>query len=120
MPSLSPYSTYSRVRIVEILTPEQKTQFDSLLAAERQKRSDAEIDRTVGAYQKILTLTDDQAKALRAALAEARARRHEMYKPGGDWRANRKELRDQQNKAIEKAFTAEQFKRYLEISELER
>jgi hypothetical protein len=56
---------------------------------------------------------------MRTILTDARKLRHEM-KPGGDWRQSRKDVRDQQNKSLEKAFTPEQYKRYLEVSELER
>jgi Spy/CpxP family protein refolding chaperone len=109
----------SRERIVGILSPEQKTQLDSLMAAERRKRSDAELARNVASWQKILALSDEQAEKLRAVLTESRGRRHD-YKPGVDWRAARKESREQQNKALEKVFTPDQYKRYLDVSELER
>jgi Spy/CpxP family protein refolding chaperone len=109
----------SRENLVKILTPEQKAQLDSLMAAERKKRGEAELARNVAAWQKILTLNDEQTEKLRSVLAEARSRRHD-YKPGGDWRQMRKESRDQQNKAIEKVLTPEQYKRYLDVSELDR
>ena len=109
----------SRERIVAILTPEQKTQLDSLMAAERKKRSEAEVVRIAGVWQKILSLNEEQSEKLRSVMAEARSRRHD-YKPGSDWRQNRKDSREQQNKALEKVLTAEQFKRYIDVSELER
>jgi len=110
----------SRDRIVAILTPEQKSKLDSLMAAERQKRGDAEIDRSVATYTRILKLNDEQARGFRAALVDGRKQRRESYKPGVDWRAARKETRESQNAAIKKALTEEQFNRYLEVSELER
>jgi Spy/CpxP family protein refolding chaperone len=110
----------SRDRIVAILTPEQKSKLDSLMSAERQKRGDGELDRTVATYTKILKLNEEQAKGFRAALVEGREQRRKNYKPGTDWRAGRKEARDQQNMSISKALTEEQYKRYLEVSELER
>ena len=109
----------SRENLVKILTPEQQAQLESLMAAERKKRSDAELTRNVASWQKILTLSDEQVDKLRSVLAEGRSRRHE-YKPGADWRQNRKEARELQNKAIEKLLTPEQFKRYLDVSELDR
>jgi Spy/CpxP family protein refolding chaperone len=109
----------SRESLVKILTPEQKAQLESLMAAERKKRSDAELARNVASWQRILTLSDDQADKLRSVLAEGRSRRHE-YKPGVDGRQSRKESRELQNKAIEKLLTPEQFKRYLDVSELDR
>jgi hypothetical protein len=110
----------SRDRITALLSPEQKKQFEVLLAAERQKRAEAEIARTVASYQKILTLNDEQAQTMRGILLEARNRRHDAFKPGVDHSQARKAVRDDQNKALEKAFSPDQYKRYLEISELER
>ena len=109
----------TRDRIVGILSPEQKTQLDNLMAAERKKRGEAENARQVAAWQKILSLDNEQAEKLRGVLAEARSHRHE-YKPGVDWRAQRKESRERQNKEIEKVLTPVQFKQYLDVSELER
>lgn len=109
----------SRERIVEILSPEQKAQFDALLSAERKKRGEAEVARSAAVWQKILGLNDAQSEKLRAVFAEGRGRRHE-YKAGVDWRAQRKESREQQNREIEKFLTADQFKQYVVISELER
>jgi RNase P/RNase MRP subunit p30 len=110
----------TRERIVSLLTPEQKTKLDALMAAERQKRADAEIARTVGSYTRILKLSDEQAKDLRDALEKSRSRRRELYGKPGDHQEIRKALRDEQNKSLEKAFTPEQYQRYLEISELDR
>ncbi|HZE99983.1 MAG TPA: hypothetical protein VE981_23450 [Planctomycetota bacterium] len=109
----------SRQRITDILTPEQKKRLDELMAAERQKRSDAELSKTVASYSKILKLSEDQAKDLRTALENSRSRRREM-KHGEDYQQIRKSAREEQNKALEKSFTPEQYQRYLEVSELER
>jgi Spy/CpxP family protein refolding chaperone len=109
----------SRERILDILTPEQRSRLDALMASERQKRSDAELDRSVASYAKILSLNEEQSKGFRAVLAEGRARRREM-KPGGDYHQVRKDAREEQNKALEKRLNPEQFKRYLDVSELER
>ena len=110
----------SRERIVAILTPEQKSKLDALMTAERAKRSDAELDRSVATYARILKLNEDQSKAFRTVLVDGREQRRKGYKPGGDWRTARKEAREQQNKALEKALTPDQYQRYLEVSELER
>ena len=110
----------SRDNIMKLLTPEQKNKFDALMAAERSKRSDAELDRSVATYARILKLNEQQAKEFRAALVDGRDQRRKGYKPGGDWRQSRKEARESQNAAIKKALTEEQFSRYLEVSELER
>lgn len=108
----------SRQRITDILTPEQKKKLDELMAAERQKRSDAETARLVASYQKILGLNDEQAASMRSILVDARKQRHELK--GGDWHQARKDARDQQNKSLEKVFSAEQYKQYIAVSELER
>ena len=110
----------SRERIVEILTPEQKQKLDELMSAERKKRSEDELDRTAATYKKILGLTDEQTVSFRIVLAEGRKQRREGYKPGGDWRQSRKESRDKQNKEVEKVLSPEQYKRYVDVSELER
>ena len=109
----------SRENILKLLTPEQKAQLDGLMAAERKKHGEAELARSIAAWQRILTLSDEQAEKLRSVLAEGRSRRHE-YKPGSDWRQNRKESRELQNKALEKLLTPDQYKRYLDVSELDR
>ena len=110
----------SRQRITDILTPEQKLHLDELMAAERQKRAEAEIARSVASYQKILELSDTQAQDLRGILTEARNRRRDAFKPGADHAKERKSSREAQNKALESKLTPEQYKRYLEVSELER
>ena len=110
----------SRERIVSLLSPEQKRKLEELMSAERKRRSEDELDRTTASYKKILGLNDDQAIKFRAVLAEARKQRREGYKPGSDWRQVRKETRDRQNKEMEKMLSPEQFKRYIDVSELER
>lgn len=109
----------SRERITGILTPEQKKKMDELMAAERQKRSEAEIKRLVDSYTRILTLSPEQSASMLSILSDARKQRHE-FKPGGDWHTARKEAREKQNKALEKVFSEAQFKQYVSISELER
>ncbi len=109
----------TRERIMNLLTPEQKTKLEALMAAERQKRADAELARQVGAYTKILSLTDEQAQALKSALAESRARRHDL-KRGEDWQQARKAIRDDQNRKLEGSFGPEKYRKYLEVSELDR
>jgi len=109
----------SRQRITEILTPEQKKRLDELMAAERTKRSEADLGRVMEIYRKVLSLTDAQALAMRAAYKDAREHRHEG-KGGPDHQSARKSTRDEQVRAIEKVLTPEQFQQYLVISELER
>ena len=110
----------SRERITKSLTEEQRKKLETLMAAERSKRSDAELDRSVATYVRILKLNEQQTKDFRAVLVDGREQRRKGYKPGGDWRQSRKEARESQNAAIKKALTEEQFNRYLEVSELER
>ncbi|HVR83729.1 MAG TPA: hypothetical protein VMU54_05410 [Planctomycetota bacterium] len=109
----------TRERIVNLLSPEQKAKLDTLMAAERQKRSEAEIARSVGAYQKVLGLSAEEAQTLKAALTDARARRHEI-KHGEDYTQVRKSIREELNVKLEKAFAPEKYQRYLEVSELDR
>jgi Spy/CpxP family protein refolding chaperone len=70
----------SRERIVEILTPEQKSKLDALMAAERKKRGEAELDRTVAAYRRS-SLNDEQREGFRAVLADGREQRREATSP---------------------------------------
>jgi len=109
----------TRDRIVALLTPDQKTKLDALMAAERQKRSDQEISRTVGTYTRILGLSDLQAQVLKSAMVDARARRREI-KHGEDWQQARKAIREEQNGKLETSFGPEKYKHYLEVSELDR
>src|SRR5690349_24133269 len=55
--TLFPYTTLFR-SIMKLLTPEQKSKLDALMAAERSKRSDAELDRSVATYARILKRND--------------------------------------------------------------
>jgi len=117
----------SRTRVMEILTDEQKKRLDELLAAERQKRAETEAEKAVKTYTKLLDLTPAQMTAFRNAVVEAKNKKRDYYsgstKRGGDHEQSRsffRSVREEQNKAIEKALTPEQYQRYLEMSELER
>ena len=109
-----------------ILSEEQKKKLDELVAAERQKRAEGEAEKTVKTYAKLLELTPEQTAGFRAALFEARNKRRDVFGPGrkhGDHEQGRaafRQIRDEQNKAIEKALTPAQYQKYLELSELER
>ncbi len=116
----------SRERVMALLTDEQKKRLDELVAAERQKRAESEAEKTVKTYTKLLELTPGQAAGFRAAVIEGKNKRRDYFGPGrkhGDPEQSRsffRQARDEQNKAIEKALTPEQYQRYLELSELER
>ncbi|HLY07875.1 MAG TPA: hypothetical protein VKW04_01095 [Planctomycetota bacterium] len=109
----------TRERIVNLLRPDQKAKLDALMAAERQKRAEAEITRSVGAYQRILGLSEEQAQTLKTALAESRSRRRDI-KHGEDYQQVRKAIRDDQNRKLEASFGPAVYKRYLDVSELDR
>lgn len=116
----------SRARIMELLTDEQKRALDDLLAEERQKKVEEEAERTVKTYTGLLQLTPEQAVAFRNAVLEAKNKKlgyFGSHKHGGDHEQSRaffRSVREDQSKAIEKALTPEQYKRYLGMSELER
>ena len=114
----------SRARVLELLTDDQKKKLDDLLAAERQKRSEADAEKTVKIYAKLLDLTPEQAKGFRDAVLEAKNKKRSSYdsrKHGSDHdRTLSKALREEQNESIRKVITPEQYQRYLEMSELER
>jgi len=116
----------SRERVMALLTDEQKQRLDELVAAERQKRAESEAEKTVKTYTKLLELTPEQAAGFRAAVIEGKNKRRDYFGPGrkhGDHDQSRsffRQVRDEQNLAIEKALTPGQYQRYLELSELER
>ena len=108
----------SRERVVEILTPEQKTKLDGLMESERKRRREAEQKRAVEGYTKLLQLSPEQAKALADAMTESRAKRHDP-KGGRAWdRSAWREIRDAQNAKLKTVFTPEQFERYVDIQAL--
>jgi Spy/CpxP family protein refolding chaperone len=117
---------HSREQVMALLTDEQKKKLDDLLAAERQKRAESEAEKTVKTYSKLLELTPEQSKGFRDAVVEAKNKKRDYFgshKHGGDHDQSRtffRSVREDQNKAIEKALTPEQYQRYLEMSELER
>jgi len=81
---------------------------------------DADLARRILAVPRLYaSLTDEQAQALRTAMTESRARRHDL-KRGEDWQAARKTIRDDQSRKLEAVFGPEKFKRYIEVSELDR
>jgi Spy/CpxP family protein refolding chaperone len=115
----------SRESVMGILTEEQKKKLDELLSAERQQRAEAEAERSVKTYTKLLELTPEQAAGFRAAAVEAKNKRRDYYGQHrrGDHEQGRvfyRTVRDEQNKAIEKVLTPAQYQQYLSLLELER
>lgn len=115
----------SRERVMNILTADQKKKLDELLAAERQKRAENEAEKSVRTYAKLLELSPEESKAFRDAVLDARNKKYEYFtlrKHGehDEYRAFSRKVREEQNKALEKALTPEKYQRYLELSELER
>ena len=114
-----------RERVMGILSEDQKKKLDELVAAERQSRAERDTERSVKTYTKLLELSPEQASGFRNALLEARNKKHDYYtqRKSGDHeqgRAFSRTVREEQTKAIEKALTPEQFKRYVDLSELEQ
>lgn len=110
----------SRERVEGILSPEQKQKLETLIATEDRKRSDAEVHRHAEAYAKVLSLTPEQADALRGVLQTMRQKRHELRR-GGDrprgpdpWRA----LRQEQNERIKAVLPPEAFAKFADLQEL--
>ena len=66
----------ARDRVTALLTGEQKQKLDTLLEAERRRRSESEVKKAVDAYTRILKLTPEQAAGLSGVLAEGKNRRH--------------------------------------------
>ncbi len=114
----------SRDRIREILTDEQRKKLDELTERERRKRNDEEIGRSVGRYSKILALNPEQTGLFRACVSEAREKRSRIFKDRSIDHAARgthlRAVREQQNEAVRKFVSTEQYARYVEIQEFER
>jgi hypothetical protein len=114
----------SRERVMALLSEEQKQKLDGLMTEERRRRSEADVERTVRAYTKFLTLSDEEAQGFRKALLEARERRREYYrqrKGAGEHdkaHPDLKALKDRQNAEIAKALSPDHFQRYVEVQEL--
>jgi len=107
----------SRDGIKNLLLEEQKKKLDELISQERRVRSEAEVRRSVEAYTKILSLSEERARGLQEALVEAKAKRRDGYDRHRD-RSFFRAIREEQNRRVEKVFTPEQFKQYLEIQNL--
>lgn len=114
----------SRVRIHAILTDAQKKKLEELLAAERTKRSEQEVEKSLRLYTSLLALVDSQAAVLKTSLTEGRRARREYFdqrKHGGDHgkiRSDLRKMREEQNRKVETVLKPDQFKRYMEIQEL--
>lgn len=109
----------SRERVEGILTTEQKQKLESLLDAESRKRSDAEVQRQAEAYGKVLSLSPEQADALRAVLVEMRQKRHDLRRSDRSrgyesWRA----LREEQNARIKAVLPPDAYAKFLDIQAL--
>jgi Spy/CpxP family protein refolding chaperone len=115
----------SRERVMGILSDDQKNKLEELLAVERRKRSEDEGRKAAEGYAKLLGLTPEQTASMAAILAESRERKRAAFadrKPGGDREEVHsffKSLREEQDRKLEKALTPEQFRKYVEIRDLE-
>lgn len=112
-----------RERVTALLSEDQQKKLDGLLADERQKRSEQELQKSLAAYQRILQLTPEQSDSLRKLLAEGRRKRRDGFKPGGDheaMKASWRQQREEQNLAVQKLLQPDQYARYLDLTELER
>lgn len=107
----------SREGIKKLLLEEQKKKLDELVAEERRERSEAEVRKSVEAYARILSLSEAEARGLKEALVEAKAKRREAYEKHRD-RSFFRSVREAQNQRVEKALTPEKFRQYLEIQNL--
>ncbi|HEX7902150.1 MAG TPA: hypothetical protein VF950_30605 [Planctomycetota bacterium] len=111
----------ARERVTALLTPEQKTKLDALLAEERRSRADAEVKKAVDAYTRILKLSPEQAQGVSDVLTQAKARRHEHYSEKRDRDSARtffRKLKDEQNAKIQTVLAPEQYAAYLGVQEL--
>ena len=111
----------ARERVTALLTPEQKTKLDALLAEERRLRAEAEVKKAVDAYTRILKLSPEQAQGMSDVLTQAKARRHEHFSEKRDRDSARtffRKLKDEQNAKIQTVLAPEQYATYLGVQEL--
>jgi len=113
----------ARERVTTLLTPEQKTKLDALLAEERRQRSESEVKKAVDAYTRILKLSPEQIRSVRDILAQAKARRHEHFsdekkRDRDGARAFFRKLKDEQNAKIQTVLAPEQYAAYQGVQEL--
>jgi len=110
----------SRERVTAILTPEQKKKLDELVAAERKKKSEREIERMLKMYTSHLTLTEAQQPDVRAIIVESQRKRRDFFAQGrpsdhAQIRAWFKALYEDETKRLEKVLTPEQMKKHREV-----
>jgi Spy/CpxP family protein refolding chaperone len=114
----------ARERVTALLTPEQRTKLDELLAEERKRRSEGELRKSVDAYTRLLKLTPEQSEAFAAILARGKARKHAYFAEGGPKRDRDgirgffRQLKEEQGAELQAALSPEQFAAYREIQDL--
>jgi hypothetical protein len=112
-----------RDRITALLSEEQRRRLDELIAAERKKRAEQELEKTLAGYRKLLDLSPEQGEALARILSDGRKSRSGHSRSAADWEAARafqRKAREEQHQAVKKVLKADQYVRYLEIVEFER
>jgi len=113
----------AREQVTGILNETQRKKLDELVAAERARRTEGELDRSMKMYTPALGLTEAQVAPMRQILAEGRKKRSDHFaqgKGGGDHAALKeffKTLRADQEKKLEGVLSAEQLKKYREMSD---
>lgn len=113
----------ARGRVTGLLSAEQKTKLDDLLADERRRRSEGEAKKAVDAYTRILRLSPEQAKTVGEIFAQHRQRRSEFY--GDDKKRDReshrafsRKLKEEQHSKMRAALSPEQFETYMGVQDL--
>jgi Spy/CpxP family protein refolding chaperone len=109
----------AREQVTAILTEAQRKKLDELVATERARRTEAEIDRSMKLYTSHLALTEAQSGPVRQLLVENRKQRSDYFKRGDKtqmkefFRTQRAEL----EKKLEGILSPDQMKKYRDIGE---
>ncbi len=112
----------AREQVTGILSETQRKKFDELVAAERARKTESDLDRSMKMYGPALALTEAQIAPMRAILAEGKKKRSDHFaqgKGGSDHAAMKeyfKTLRVEQEKKLEGLLSPEQLKKYQDLS----
>lgn len=113
----------ARERVTELLSAEQKTKLDDLLADERRRRSEGETQKQADAYARLLKLAPEAKAELAKIFADTRARRHAFFsdekrKDRENYRSFFRGLKEEQHAKVKALLAPEQYETYLAAQDL--
>lgn len=113
----------ARERVTELLSAEQKTKLDDLLADERRRRSEGETHKQAEAYGRLLRLSPEKKSEVAKIFAETRAKRHAFFsdekkKDRESYRSFFRGIKEEQHAKMKALLSPEQFETYQAAQEL--